>query len=182
MRLTRILYGKISANLREATMTSSALDDGVPTSALSRRACAGTISPGTGGRCETRPSKFGYGQHCSGRTHPAVPAPAEVAFGSFRLLPAQFLLLEGDKPVRLGSRALDILIALLERPGELVSKQELMASGLAQHICRAGQPYGPYFRVAPHAARWARWQPVHHQHPRARLRIRRCTHALGPES
>jgi len=58
--------------------------------------------------------------------HPAVPAPAETAFGSFRLLPAQFLLLEGDKPVRLGSRALEILIALLERPGELVSKQELM--------------------------------------------------------
>jgi DNA-binding winged helix-turn-helix (wHTH) protein len=51
---------------------------------------------------------------------------SEIAFGSFRLLPAQFLLLEGDKPVRLGSRALEILIVLLERPGELVSKQELM--------------------------------------------------------
>jgi DNA-binding winged helix-turn-helix (wHTH) protein len=42
------------------------------------------------------------------------------------LLPAQFLLLEGAKPVRLGSRALEILVVLLERPGELVSKQELM--------------------------------------------------------
>jgi DNA-binding winged helix-turn-helix (wHTH) protein len=61
------------------------------------------------------------------RTNPAVPAPSEIAFGSFRLLPAQFLLLEGDEPVHLGSRALEILIALLERPGELVSKQELMA-------------------------------------------------------
>ena len=60
-------------------------------------------------------------------TNPAVPAPSEIAFGSFRLIPAQFLLLEGDKPVRLGSRALEILIVLLERPGELVSKQELMA-------------------------------------------------------
>ena len=60
------------------------------------------------------------------RNNPAVPAPNEIAFGSFRLLPAQFLLLEGDKPVRLGSRALEILIVLLERPGELVSKQELM--------------------------------------------------------
>jgi len=36
-------------------------------------------------------------------------------------------LLEGDKPVPLGSRALEILIALLERHGELVSKQDLMA-------------------------------------------------------
>jgi DNA-binding winged helix-turn-helix (wHTH) protein len=55
-------------------------------------------------------------------------APARgVSFGSFRLLPAQFLLLEGDQPVHLGSRALEILVVLLERPGELVSKQDLMA-------------------------------------------------------
>jgi DNA-binding winged helix-turn-helix (wHTH) protein len=51
----------------------------------------------------------------------------EISFGPFRLLPAQFLLLEGDKPVPLGSRAMHILIVLLERPGELVTKQELMA-------------------------------------------------------
>jgi DNA-binding winged helix-turn-helix (wHTH) protein len=54
-------------------------------------------------------------------------APAKVSFGPFCLLPTQFLLREGDKPVSLGSRALEILIALLERRGELVSKQELMA-------------------------------------------------------
>jgi DNA-binding winged helix-turn-helix (wHTH) protein len=60
------------------------------------------------------------------RTNRAIPAPSEIAFGPFRLLPAQFLLLEGDKPVRLGSRALEILIALLERPSELIKKQELM--------------------------------------------------------
>jgi DNA-binding winged helix-turn-helix (wHTH) protein len=58
---------------------------------------------------------------------PVRAAPTEVLFGPFRLLPARFLLLEGDKPVRLGSRALEILVLLLERPGELVSKQELMA-------------------------------------------------------
>jgi DNA-binding winged helix-turn-helix (wHTH) protein len=61
------------------------------------------------------------------RTNPSVQAPSEIAFGPFRLFPAQFVLLEGDKPVPLGSRALGILIVLLERPGELVSKQELMA-------------------------------------------------------
>jgi len=52
---------------------------------------------------------------------------SEILFGPFRLLPAQFLLMEGDKPVHLGSRALELLIVLLGRPGELVSKQELMA-------------------------------------------------------
>jgi DNA-binding winged helix-turn-helix (wHTH) protein len=61
------------------------------------------------------------------RTEPARAAPTEVSFGPFRLFPTQFLLLEGDKPVSLGSRALEILAVLLERPGELVSKQELMA-------------------------------------------------------
>jgi DNA-binding winged helix-turn-helix (wHTH) protein len=61
------------------------------------------------------------------RTEPARTAPTEVSFGPFRLLPTQFLLLEGHQPVPLGSRALEILIVLLERPGELVSKQELMA-------------------------------------------------------
>ena len=59
-------------------------------------------------------------------SNPAAPAPLEIAFGPFRLRPAQFLLLEGDKPVRLGSRALEILVVLLEWPGELVSKEQLM--------------------------------------------------------
>jgi DNA-binding winged helix-turn-helix (wHTH) protein len=53
--------------------------------------------------------------------------PTKVSFGPFCLLPTQFLLLEGDKPVPLGSRALEILIVLLERRCELVSKQDLMA-------------------------------------------------------
>ena len=39
----------------------------------------------------------------------------------------QRLLLQDNQPVHLGSRALDILIALLERPGDLVGKDELMA-------------------------------------------------------
>ena len=49
-----------------------------------------------------------------------------ISFGPFRLLPEQLLLLEADRPVRLGSRALGILLALVERPGELVGKDELM--------------------------------------------------------
>lgn len=53
-------------------------------------------------------------------------ASVEVSFGRFHLFREKFLLLEDDKPVPLGSRALELLIALLERPGELVTKQELM--------------------------------------------------------
>jgi predicted ATPase/DNA-binding winged helix-turn-helix (wHTH) protein len=50
-----------------------------------------------------------------------------VSVGPYRLLAAQRLLLEGDKPVRLGGRAFDILIALIERAGNVVSKEELIA-------------------------------------------------------
>jgi predicted ATPase/DNA-binding winged helix-turn-helix (wHTH) protein len=49
------------------------------------------------------------------------------SFGPFHLIPTQRLLLEAEKPLRIGSRALDILITLVERGGELVSKEELMA-------------------------------------------------------
>src|SRR3954454_1928109 len=48
-----------------------------------------------------------------------------ISFGPFRLLAAQRLLLEGDQPVRLGSRAFDILATLVERPGEVIGKDEL---------------------------------------------------------
>jgi len=57
----------------------------------------------------------------------ARPTAQILAFGPFRLLRAQRVLLEGDTPLRLGSRALDILIALVERPGEVVSKEDLFA-------------------------------------------------------
>src|SRR5262249_2435671 len=50
-----------------------------------------------------------------------------IAFGPFRLLPTQRALFEDDRPLRLGSRALDILIALADSAGELVSKDELVA-------------------------------------------------------
>ena len=51
-----------------------------------------------------------------------------IAFGQFELRPAQRLLLSDGAPVRLGSRALDILIALISRPGEVISKEELVAT------------------------------------------------------
>ena len=57
----------------------------------------------------------------------ASAAESAISFGPYRLLPTQRLLMEGDKPVRLGSRALDILTALVEHRGEVVSRDELMA-------------------------------------------------------
>jgi predicted ATPase/DNA-binding winged helix-turn-helix (wHTH) protein len=50
-----------------------------------------------------------------------------ISFGPFLLLVEERLLLEGDRPVRLGSRAFDILVFLIERAGEVVGKEELIA-------------------------------------------------------
>ena len=49
------------------------------------------------------------------------------AFGSFRLMPTERTLLDDGRPLRLGSRALDILVTLIEHAGETVSKDELIA-------------------------------------------------------
>jgi DNA-binding winged helix-turn-helix (wHTH) protein len=48
-----------------------------------------------------------------------------ISFGPYRLFAAQRCVLEGDKSVRPGSRAFDILTESVERAGEVVSKEEL---------------------------------------------------------
>jgi hypothetical protein len=97
-----------------------------------------------------------------------VPAAAEpqatagdkppISFGPFRILPTQRLLLEGDQPVRLGSRAFEILAALVERSGEVVGKDDLAAEeavvGLEGHVAPApaqgdGGPAGVLNVLAP---------------------------------
>ena len=50
-----------------------------------------------------------------------------ICFGPFRLSVTERILENGGVRLRLGSRALDILIALVERPTEVVSKRELIA-------------------------------------------------------
>jgi predicted ATPase/DNA-binding winged helix-turn-helix (wHTH) protein len=57
---------------------------------------------------------------------PAADQAAAFRFAGFQLVPARELLLDGDKPVRIGSRALRILSVLVERAGELVGKTELI--------------------------------------------------------
>lgn len=49
-------------------------------------------------------------------------------FGPFRLVPGRQLLLLDGRPVKLGGRAFELLRLLLDRRGELVSKNELMAA------------------------------------------------------
>jgi len=55
------------------------------------------------------------------------PSQDVICFGPFRLSTSERVLVKGGVRVRLGSRALDILITLLERPAEVVTKKELFA-------------------------------------------------------
>ncbi|HLY58346.1 MAG TPA: tetratricopeptide repeat protein [Stellaceae bacterium] len=49
-----------------------------------------------------------------------------ITFGRFRVLADRRELIADGRPVDLGTRAFDLLLALVRRPGELVTKDELM--------------------------------------------------------
>jgi DNA-binding winged helix-turn-helix (wHTH) protein len=49
-----------------------------------------------------------------------------LSFCSFRLMPTRRLLLDDERPVAIGGRAMDLLIALVEGAGKVLSKHELM--------------------------------------------------------
>jgi predicted ATPase/DNA-binding winged helix-turn-helix (wHTH) protein len=86
-----------------------------------------------------------------------------ISFGTFSLSVSERLLLNRGKRVPLGGRAFDILIALVERAGEVVSKKELMQlvwpnatvdeGSLRFHIASLrktlgeGEPGGPYVKT-----------------------------------
>ena len=57
----------------------------------------------------------------------ASEAPAAVVFGRFRVLPQRRELIADGEPVKLGGRAFDVLMALIEARGAIVSKHALMA-------------------------------------------------------
>lgn len=68
---------------------------------------------------------------CEFDAAPVRPTTMELfqsyAFGPYLLIPGRQLLLRDDAPVRLGGRAIDLLSALVERPGEVVTKSDLLA-------------------------------------------------------
>jgi predicted ATPase len=64
----------------------------------------------------------------TGEAKPEGRVAEFAAFGPFRLFPATRRLERDEKPVEIGDRALDVLIELVTRAGQVVSKTELMAS------------------------------------------------------
>lgn len=64
---------------------------------------------------------------CFGREVNNGMAARCFSFGPFELIPDRQVLLRRGTPVRLGIRALDILSVLAERPGEIITKEELIS-------------------------------------------------------
>jgi DNA-binding winged helix-turn-helix (wHTH) protein len=63
--------------------------------------------------------------HGANRSSPAADAVLE--FGRFRILLRRRRLVADGVPIELGTRAFDLLLALLEADGSLVTKEELMS-------------------------------------------------------
>src|ERR1700730_222141 len=52
--------------------------------------------------------------------------PAIIEFGRFRIVPHRRELLADNRPIRLGRRTFDVLMALIEGQGVIVSKEALI--------------------------------------------------------
>src|SRR6266404_1132676 len=59
--------------------------------------------------------------------NPASYAPASLAFGRFQVLPHRREVLADGQPIKLGGRAFDLLMALIEARGAVIGKDALMA-------------------------------------------------------
>jgi predicted ATPase/DNA-binding winged helix-turn-helix (wHTH) protein len=60
---------------------------------------------------------------------PAIASPAAaLRFGRFELRPSERVLFADGAPVTLGARAFDLLVAFVDRPGALITKDELLAT------------------------------------------------------
>ena len=57
----------------------------------------------------------------------ASEMPAIIEFGHFGIVPHRRELLADGQPIKLGGRAFDMLMALIDARGEVISKGALMA-------------------------------------------------------
>ena len=114
----------------------------------------------------------------------AICASGRVfSFGPFRLFPSQRLLLEGNRRVQIGSRAFDILTILVERAGEVVNKEELIARTWPNVFVEDSNLKTSGQRPAPGPGRSRRRQVLHRYGARTGLQLRLAGQFFGrPEA
>ncbi len=84
---------------------------------------------------------------------------ALLRFGPYAFHLRQRLVLDGERPLRMGGRALDILQVLLEHAGSVVSKDELIARVWPTSVVEEG--------------RWTGRAALYRQRPATRLQLYR---------
>jgi hypothetical protein len=92
------------------------------------------------------------------RSSPAA-ADATLEFGRFRILLRRRRLVADGVPIALGTRALDLLLALVEADGSLVTKEELMSRVWPDIVVAEGEPEGSDLPVAQGSRRRAQFYP-----------------------
>ena len=81
----------------------------------------------TNGDTQFAPGHVTVARHSPSRSRWAAAQEAGLEFGRFRVLLRRRQLIADGAPVKLGTRALDLLLVLLEAEGSLVTKGELLA-------------------------------------------------------
>ena len=69
---------------------------------------------------------------------PSETGDVQFDFGPFRLIPRSRLLLRDGEPVEIGGRSLDLLVALVQQPGCVVGKRDLLARVWSDTIVEDG--------------------------------------------
>jgi DNA-binding winged helix-turn-helix (wHTH) protein len=90
-----------------------------------RGACRRTAAATAGKESKPYTDHLAAAAACLAGTSRAA-ADAALEFGRFRVLLRQRQLVAGGVPIELGTRALDLLLVLLEADGSLVTKDELL--------------------------------------------------------
>jgi len=106
-----------------ASRTARVLGRGLERPGYSAKAAAAAHGP----RLSAKNLKFPQLRGIVGGMLAGSGLPASVGFGRFRVLPHRRELLVDGQPAKLGGRAFDILLALIEARGAVVSKNALMA-------------------------------------------------------
>ena len=91
------------------------------------------------------------------------PAPrSSLRFGEFEFAPGLRRLTRSGVVVEVSSRAIDILAALTDRPGEVIAKRELLARVWPDVVVAEAACASSRGRIAPSTGRRGRGRQVHH--------------------
>ena len=104
--------------------------------------------------------------------NPVSETPSGIAFGRFRVVPHRRELLADGQPIKLGGRAFDVLIALIEARGAVVGKDKLTGRVWPDRIVDENNLQSQIFGAArcPRARPlYSRPQPLQRQTCRSRF-------------